>query len=151
MNKSLLVLFMAIAVGTTGCVRSLSGDTYSREEAQRSMSFREGTVTAVRKVRLEGTKSPVGAGAGAVVGGVAGSGIGSGRGAVVGTVLGAVVGGLAGAATEEVVTRDDAWELTIQMDRGESVVVVQEAGKDVFAAGERVRVVQNGSKTRVTH
>lgn len=151
MKKPLIMLCLAIAVSTTGCVRSLSGDTYSREEAQRAMSFREGTISAVRKVKLEGTQSGVGTGAGAVIGGVAGSGVGSGRGAIVGAVVGAVVGGIAGAATEQVYTRDDAWELTIKMDRGDSIVVVQQIGNDVFAAGEHVRVLQQGGKTRVTH
>lgn len=151
MNRPLSVLCIAVVLGATGCARSLSGDTYSREEAQRAMSFREGTIIAVRMVKLEGTNSSVGTGAGAVAGGVAGSGIGGGRGAVVGAVLGAVVGGIAGAAAEEVYTRDDAWEITLRLDRGDSMVVVQAVGNDVFKPGERIRVLQSGGRTRVTH
>lgn len=146
-----VLLAMAIAFNTTACVRSRAGDTYSREEAQRTMTFREGVLIDVRKVKLEGTQSPVGMGAGAAVGGIAGSGVGSGRGAAVGAVVGAVVGGIIGAASEEAYTRSEAWELTIQPDQGAPVVVVQEIGSDVFAKGEHVRILQSGGRTRISH
>lgn len=152
MKSPLLILCLAgITLVSTGCASSLSGDTYSRSEAQRAISFREGTLVDVRKVRLEGTKSNIGTAAGAVVGGAAGSGVGQGRGAIVGAVLGAVVGGVAGAAAEEGLTREDAWELTVRMNSGESIVVVQEIGKnEKFVPGERVRVLQSAGKTRVS-
>lgn len=142
------LLFSLLALG--GCASSLSGDTYSRAEAQRPISFRTATIVGVRKVRLEGTDSNIGLGAGAVIGGVAGSGVGSGRGAIVGAVVGAVVGGVAGAAAEEGITRADAWELTLRMSNGENMVVVQEIGKtDHFAVGDEVRVMQSNGKSRV--
>ncbi|HEX5125111.1 MAG TPA: glycine zipper 2TM domain-containing protein [Rhodocyclaceae bacterium] len=149
MNKSLIVMLMTALVGA-GCVSSQSGDTYSRDEAMRTQTFREGQLIGVKKVRIEGTKSPVGLGAGAVVGGVAGSTVGEGKGALIGAVVGAVAGGLAGAAAEEGLTREDAYELTIKLDNGENFVVVQAIGKDTFAVGDRVRVLQGGGKTRVT-
>lgn len=143
---SLLVSLLAMG----GCAHSLSGDSYSREEAQRPISFRDATIIGVRKVRLQGTDSNIGLGTGAVIGGVAGSGIGSGRGAIVSAVVGAVVGGVAGAAAEEGITRADAWELTLRMTNGENMVVVQEIGKeDKFAVGDAVRVMQSNGKTRV--
>lgn len=152
MKTPLIILCLAgITLLSTGCASSLSGDTYSRTEAQRPISFREGTLLEVRKVRLEGTKTNIGTGTGAILGGVAGSGVGQGRGAIVGAVLGAVVGGVAGAATEEGLTREDAWELTVRLNSGESIVVVQEIGKNEhFAAGERVRVLNSSGKTRVS-
>ncbi len=147
----ILVTLLAATLLSAGCASSLSGDTYSRAEAQRPISFREGQLIQVRKVRLEGTKSNIGTGAGAVLGGVAGSGVGQGRGAIVGAVLGAVVGGVAGAATEEGMTREDAWELTVRLNNGESLVVVQEVGQyDRYVAGERVRVLTSNGKTRVS-
>lgn len=150
-NPLIILCLSAIAVLGTGCASSLTGDTYSRSEARRAISVREGVLVQVRKVRLEGTKSNVGTGAGAILGGVAGSGVGQGRGAVVGAVLGAVVGGVAGAATEEGFTRQDAWELVVQLRNGESLVVVQEVGQyDRFVPGERVRLLTDGGKTRVS-
>ena len=149
-NLLLIVCLLGATVISAGCTRSLAGDSYSREEAQRQISFREGTVLEVRKVRLQGTNSNIGTIGGAAVGGVAGSGIGQGRGAIVGAVVGAVVGGIAGSAAEEGFTREDAWELTISMNSGESMVIVQEIGKDKFAPGDKVRVLQSNGKTRVS-
>lgn len=152
MQKLLIAISLtSLTLLGSGCASSLSGDTYSRSEAQRPISFREGTILEVRKVRLEGTDSKVGVVTGAVVGGAAGSGVGQGRGAIVAGVLGAVVGGIAGAAAEEGLTREDAWEITVRMSSGEAIVVVQEIGKaDKFAVGDRVRVLTSSGKTRVS-
>lgn len=147
-KTSLVVGLLALAT-LAGCASSLSGDTYSRDEALRTMTYLDGTITAVRKVRLEGTKSYVGTGAGAVIGGIAGSGLGEGKGSQVAAVAGAVLGGLAGSAAEEGITRQDAWEITLKMDNGENRIVVQEAGNDNFVLGQHVRLVQGNGKTRV--
>lgn len=141
----------ALSVITTGCATGQSGDTYSRDEARRVMTFQEGTLQAVRQVKLEGTKSGVGTVAGAVAGGVGASGIGQGRGSAVAAVVGAVVGGVVGAAAEEGITREAAWELTVKLDNGKSLVIVQAKGDDQFTPDERVRVLQSGDTTRVTH
>ena len=102
MIKNLLVAAMiGISVFTLGgCVTSKKGDVYSREDARTPQVVRMGTVESLRPVQLEGTKTPIGAGAGAVVGGIAGSTVGGGRGSAVAAVIGAVAGGLLGAATE---------------------------------------------------
>jgi outer membrane lipoprotein SlyB len=109
-----------------------------------------GVVESVRSVKLEGTKSPVGTVAGAAVGGVAGGSIGHGSGSVIGAVIGAVAGGLAGSAIEEGVTRKDALEITVKLDGGGLVAIVQEADEQ-FRAGDRVRLIENGETTRVSH
>ncbi|MBL8506337.1 MAG: glycine zipper 2TM domain-containing protein, partial [Methylobacillus glycogenes] len=100
--------------------------------------------------KLEGTKTPIGGGAGAVVGGIAGSSVGGGKGQAIATVLGALVGGLAGAAAEEGVTRKDGLEITVKLENGTMLAIVQEA--DVaFSPGDKVRLVESGGTTRVTH
>jgi outer membrane lipoprotein SlyB len=109
-----------------------------------------GVVESVRQVRIEGTKTPIGSGAGAVVGGVAGSNVGGGSGRAVGAILGAVGGGLAGAAVEEGVTRRAGLEITVRLDSGRIIAVTQEAD-EAFAIGERVRVLTGGGVTRVSH
>jgi outer membrane lipoprotein SlyB len=65
-------------------------------------------------------------------------------------VVGAVVGGLAGAAAEEGLTRKDGLEITVKLDNGSMIAVVQEADEQ-FHPGERVRLVESGGTTRVTH
>jgi outer membrane lipoprotein SlyB len=101
-------------------------------------------------VKLEGTKSPVGTIAGGAVGGIAGSSIGGGRGSAIAAVIGAVAGGLAGSAVEEGVTRKDALEITVKLDGGSLIAIVQEAD-EVFKAGDKVRLIENGSTSRVSH
>lgn len=133
-----------------GCVSSNSGSVYSRDEAKRVQTIKTGTVESVRSVKLEGTKSPVGTIAGGAVGGIAGSSIGHGNGSTIGAVIGAVAGGLAGSALEEVATRKDALEITIKLDGGGLIAIVQEADEP-FKAGDRVRIVENGGTSRVTH
>jgi len=132
------------------CATSNSGSVYSRDEARKVQTIKTGVVESVRTVKLEGTKSPVGTVAGGAIGGIAGSSMGSGRGSAIGAVIGAVAGGLAGSALEEVATRKDAYEITVKLDGGGLVAIVQEA--DVaFNAGDRVRIVENGGVSRVTH
>ncbi|MDR5170513.1 glycine zipper 2TM domain-containing protein [Methylobacillus pratensis] len=133
-----------------GCMSSNSGDVYSRDEARKTQTVRLGVVESVRNVRLEGTKTPIGGGAGAVVGGIAGSSVGGGRGQAIATVLGALVGGLAGAAAEEGVTRKDGLEITVKLESGNLIAVVQEADVQ-FNPGDKVRLVESGGVTRVTH
>src|SRR5690554_7193417 len=71
---------LGVALVLGGCASGLTGDTYSRDEARAPQTVRMGTVESVRLVQIEGTKTNIGTGAGAVVGGVAGSSIGGGRG-----------------------------------------------------------------------
>jgi len=132
------------------CASSNSGSVYSREDARKAQTVRTGVVESLRQVKLEGTKSPIGTVAGAAVGGVAGSSIGQGKGSTIGAVLGAVVGGLAGSAGEEMLTRKDALEITVKLDGGGLTAVVQEAD-ELFKPGDKVRLIESGGNTRVSH
>lgn len=146
----LVVLASACTLVLAGCAASQSGSAYSRAQARQTMEVEMGVVESVRQVQIEGTKTPIGAGAGAVVGGVAGSNIGGGKGSTVGAILGAVGGGLAGAAIEEGVTRKPGLEITVRLDSGRILAVTQEADES-FAPGERVRILTGGGVTRVSH
>ena len=75
MYKNILIaaLISSTALTLGGCASSLKGDVYSREDARTPQVVRMGTIESLRPVQLEGTKTPIGAGAGAVVGGIAGS------------------------------------------------------------------------------
>ena len=148
MNKIFLLLGMAIAIG--GCASSKSGDTYTRDEARRVQNVQVGTVEGSRPIKIEGTKTAIGAGAGTVVGAIAGSSAGQGKGSSIGSVLGAVAGGMAGAAAEEGLTRTDGMEVTIRLENGRIISVVQ-AGTEQFQPGDRVRILEIGGETRVTH
>ena len=148
-RKLALVGALVAAIGLGGCASGLGGGTYERGEARRTMVVQYGTVEAVRAVKLEGTKTPVGPLAGAAVGGIAGSGVGGGRGQAVATVIGAVAGGLAGAAVEEGATRQQGVEVTVRLDNGQVLAVVQEDSGEGFRPGDRVRLVRDAGTTRV--
>lgn len=143
---SLIVITALLAA----CASSNSGSVYKRDDARKVQTVKTGVVESVRQVKLEGTKSPVGTVAGGAIGGIAGSSIGGGRGSAIAAVIGAVAGGLAGSAAEEVVTRKDGIEITVKLDGGGLIAIVQEAD-EAFSPGEKVRIVENGETSRVSH
>lgn len=132
------------------CASSNSGGAYTRSQTRQVQTVTMGVVESVRLVRIEGTGSGVGTATGAVVGGVAGSTLGGGKGKVLTTVIGAVAGGLAGSAAEEGLTRTDGLEVTVKLDSGSMLAITQEADEQ-FHAGDRVRVLEGGGVTRVSH
>jgi len=149
MNRTTLVAVVALSATLAGCASSKSGDVYSREEALREQSVRLATVESVRPVRIQGTRSGIGAAAGGVVGGVAGTGVGHGKGSTIAGVLGAVGGGIAGQAIEEGTTRRGGVEITVRLQNGELRAIVQEE-TDKFIPGQRVRLLTSNGVTRVS-
>jgi outer membrane lipoprotein SlyB len=152
MNKLTIAAALACSLALTGCVNSLSGNTYSRSEARQVQQVQYGIVQSATPVVIEGTNTIVGAGTGAVVGGVVGSNVGGGKGKTLATVLGAVAGGLAGKSAEEALTQTQGQEVTVRLDSGNIISVVQEvADGPVFRAGDRVRVLNGSGGARVTY
>lgn len=153
MRKGILfAVFFAASTLITGCASNLGGDVYSRSEARQVQTVRMGTIESLRPVRIEGTKTPIGAGAGAAIGGIAGSSIGGGRGSTVAAVIGAVAGGLAGAAAEEGLTRTQGVEITVREDDGVIRAYVQQVNPNqIFRVGERVRIMTVNGTSRVAH
>lgn len=144
------ILLIASLAALTGCASGVGGKDYSRSQTRSVQEVQMGIVESVREVNIEGTKTPIGAGAGAVVGGVAGSTVGGGKGSAVGAAIGAVLGGLGGAAAEEGLTRQKGVEITVKLDSGKLLAITQ-AADEVFQIGDRVRVLSGGGATRVSH
>ena len=150
--ESMRIVLAAAALATvvTGCAApGLGSGSYSREQARREQTVRMGHVESIREVKLEGTRTGVGAGAGAVAGGIAGSSIGSGRGAALGALGGAVIGGLAGQVAEQGITGKRGVEVTVKLDNGQMLAITQEADEQ-FRPGDRVRILSDGATSRVT-
>lgn len=150
MKYANLLLVLGLSLVMAACASSKAGDVYSRDDVRQVQNVQMGVVEDARPARIEGTQSSIGAGAGTLAGGIAGSSAGHGKGSAIGAVVGAVIGGVAGAAMEEGVTREDGVEITIRLDSGRLISVVQ-GGKADFKPGDRVRVLQNGGETRVEH
>lgn len=152
MKNSLLLLLLLLATGLAGCASTLSGESYSRSEARTVQQVEYGVIEQLRPVKIEGTKTPIGSGAGAIVGGIAGSSVGGDTASRVMAVIGAVAGGIAGAAIEEGVTRTQGVEITVKMEDGRTIAIVQALSpNERFSVGDRVRVIYSGRNTRVAH
>lgn len=68
------------------------------------------------------------------------------------TKFGAPAGELAGAAIEEGVTRTRGVEITVKMNTGRNLAIVQTLSpNERFNAGDRVRVISSGQSARVAH
>lgn len=152
MNRSILtaISISLLTLGLTGCVSGLQGSTYSRSEARQVQEVEFGTVLSTNPVVIEGKQSGAGQLPGAIIGGVAGSSVGEGKGQQIFTILGAVGGAVVGSMIEEQATRTQGLELTIKMDSGKTLSIVQEVDNvNVFREGQRVRVLTQGALARV--
>jgi outer membrane lipoprotein SlyB len=52
---ALVTVFTALALILGGCASSLTGDSYSRDEARAVQTVRMGTIESLRPVKIEGT------------------------------------------------------------------------------------------------
>ncbi len=143
------LIYLSVAV-LSGCAAGLSGSDYSRDQARQEQSVRTGVVESVREVKIEGTRSPIGAAAGGLAGGIGASMAGDGRLGAIFAVLGALVGGLLGQSAEQAVTSRTGREITVKLDNG-SMVSVTQAVDEEFKPGERVRILGGGGVSRVSH
>ena len=132
-----------------GCATS-SPDVIQRGDAQRLSTVVDAVVLSVRTVTVEGSQSGAGAVAGGAVGGIAGSGVGGGqRDAQIAGILGAVAGAVAGNVIERAATREEAYEILVQLKNGDRRAIVQAKGAEVFQAGEAVLLITTSGKVRV--
>lgn len=149
MKRSVL-LIIPLCLFLVACSSNPSATTYSRDQTLAVQQVQFGTVLAVQNVNIEGSKSGVGTVAGGVIGGVAGSGVGHGRGSAVAAVVGAVAGGLIGDKVENAATKKAGLELTVQLDNGNVISVVQQA-EETFMVGDQVRLLTRHGVARVSH
>ncbi|MBA4501230.1 outer membrane lipoprotein [Marinobacterium marinum] len=154
MNKTIAVIALSTVTLLGGCAQQgLTGNTYSRDQVGKAQSVQYGIVESVTPVRIEGrTDGVVGSGTGAVVGGIAGSHIGGGTGRTLATVVGAVAGGVAGQHIEKSATERQGQEITIRLDDGGVLSVVQEVENGrFFQPGDRIRVLGQGRSRKVSY
>lgn len=145
-----LILLIILCLLATGCA-SRGGSDYSNAQERKTMTVKHGTVNGVRTVTTSNSSTGVGAIAGGLMGGVLGRYIGGGSGRTVGAVGGALGGAAAGAGAEKSMRDHDALELTILLDNGQEIVIVQDPD-EIFTAGDRVRVLTSSDGTsRVQH
>ncbi|HMP73530.1 MAG TPA: hypothetical protein PKE55_09745 [Kiritimatiellia bacterium] len=134
---------VAMAASTlAGCATSpTSANTVRRGETGMAHTFDRGEVIYVREVTIEGETQGLGALAGGVMGLAVGNLVGGGRGRDLSRVTGTMAGAAAGTAIEQSVTTVAGVEVTILLESGEVIVVIQ-AADEVFKPGDYVRVIR---------
>lgn len=146
MSQSRTLGAIALALTLAGCaLPSLSPDVYGRSDAGRIHNQRLGEVVMLRSVPISGRSGVIGTYGGGYIGAAVGGTVGDGGGENVAEAVGAVAGAVAGQKAEEVATRSQGLEITVKLDDGDTITLVQ--GADVpFEVGERVRVLISGNE-----
>ena len=147
--KNVAILLAAAALAGA-CAYPAGSRDYGGYQVMGEQSVRFGVVESVRGVRLHAGESGVGTVGGAALGGLAGSTVGGGSGQVAGAIGGAILGGIIGSNVERSANERPGVEVTVQLDNGQYISVVQEAD-EAFRPGDRVRVLSGRGTTRVTH
>lgn len=152
MDTKLLFCVPAVILFSSCAQDSLTGDTYSRNEARQTQSVSRGRITSIRPVKIEGGNQ-AGTLVGGLAGGLLGSNIGHGRSAhTAGAVGGALVGGALGSHAEQAMSSRNGLEIIVRLDQGGSIAVVQEVSRrEQWNVGDRVRVLNSGGRTRVSY
>ena len=149
MNKHVLTIAIAMSIISSCSTSSMRPDIVDRSTAQKAQSVVFGVIEDVTKVTIEGDRE-LGSVAGGVIGGAVGRSnsdeeIESGVGAILGTLIGSKVGAEIGSS----VTKIDGVELLILKDSGRYISIIQEAADFNFQAGQAVKIVMSGGKSRV--
>jgi outer membrane lipoprotein SlyB len=147
--KTLIGLACA-ALLAGGCAYNAGSRDYRAYETRGEQSVRFGVVETVREVNIDARETGVGSAGGAALGMVAGSNVGGGSGQIAGAIGGAILGGIIGQNIERNANERRGLEVTVLLDSGKYIAVVQQADED-FRAGDRVRILSGRGATRVTH
>jgi outer membrane lipoprotein SlyB len=135
----------------TGCTLPSNSPMVKQTEVGVAAELSQGRVISVEEVTIEGDKTAVGVMGGASIGGATGVAAGgSGTEAIIASAVGAAAGAVVGQTVEERVTRKPGQRITIIMDDGRVIEVVQEATNGVFREGDRVNVAVGQGNTRVS-
>jgi outer membrane lipoprotein SlyB len=146
-----LVAALAAIVLLAGCAPPPRGDVYQRGQALRAQSVEMGVIEGLRPVQIAGQQTGVGTVGGAALGGIAGSTVGGGsRANAAGAIAGAIIGGVIGNAVEQGATQRPGVEVTVRLDSGRMLAVVQDDVGEQLRPGDRVRVLSDGYTTRVS-
>ena len=149
MKNNILTIVIAICIISSCSTSSLRPDIVDRSTAQKAQSVVFGVIEDVTKVTIEGDRE-LGALAGGVIGGAVGKSnsdeeIESGVGGILGSLIGSKVGAEIGSS----VTKMEGVELLILKDSGRYISIIQEAADFNFQAGQAVKIVMSGGKSRV--
>jgi len=145
MKLSKLISTLVLSILITACAST--ADSYHHGDKS---TFKTATVQSVRSVDLEGHSSVLGSLTGSILGSIAGASISNSRMSGLNSFIGGVLGSFAGMAAERAVTSEDGIEITVKLDEGDIIAIVQD-DETQFSPGDKVKVIDGHDGTRVTH
>ena len=146
--KKLMIVAMVAAL--SACATS-SPDVVRYRDTQQMAVIQDATILSVRPVTVDGSQSGAGVVAGGMIGSVAGGGVGGNwRDRQAGSVVGLIAGAVIGNAIERNATRQEAYEILVQLRNGERRSVIQARGEESLNPGDAVILTTAGGRTRVS-
>lgn len=148
------VVLMLSLVAMSGCTSpNPYGNAYNSSDVQTVQQVYYGTVVKTEPVTIDASTktNTIGTIAGAAIGGILGSEIGHGDGSALGAIGGTLLGGYVGSEAASDLGKRNGVNLTIRLDDGRLISIVQAANPDMmFQPGEPVQVNVIGNTARVT-
>ena len=140
-------LISLLFLGTACSMADYKPESITKYQAGEIETVLLGKIIQLESVVLEGDRD-LGAAAGAAVGGDLGSD--NDKAPLAAGVIGALIGSAVGAEIGAKVNEKRAVELTIELDNGKIISIVQEVSdKYSFFEGQRVKVVKSNYRSRV--
>ena len=136
------LIILAVVI-LAGCTNRYNPNVYSGDQAMQADTIKYGTITRINAVTIKDDNTGIGLLGGGLAGGLLGSQIGGGSGRVLGAVGGAALGAAAGAVAEDELQKTNGVQITVKLDSGQSVSIVQAAEGSNYSVGQRVRVVSS--------
>ncbi|CAE6897316.1 glycine zipper 2TM domain-containing protein [Vibrio sp. B1FLJ16] len=147
-------MLLAVSVITLGGCTSPNpyGDAYGSADTRKVQQVYYGTVVKAEPVTIDASTqaNAIGTVAGAAIGGILGSGVGGGSGSDIAAIGGGLLGGYLGSKTAEETAKRNGVNLTIKLEDGKMIAIVQEANPNmIFQPGQAVQINMYGSEARV--
>ena len=150
-SKSMLIVSSFIILG--GCSSpNPYGDAYGSADTRTIQEVYYGTVIKAEPVTIDASDQTnmIGTIAGAAIGGLLGSKVGGGTGSDIAAIGGGLLGGYAGSEAAGAAGKRNGVNLTIQLEDGQTIAIVQEANPNmIFQPGQAVQVNVEGNTARV--
>lgn len=146
MNKFISVViginFLVLAgCSTNAPVTSNKPGSVTKEQV---VTVKKGTVTSIKNVAIQGKTSNAGRTVGSVTGSIIGSAV------PYGGILGSLIGGAVGGETEKAASKKAGYEISLELEGGDKVVVTQLA-ETKFKTGDKVQLIMQNNVARVAH
>lgn len=148
--KGIKIALASISViALSGCATGqYNPNVYQGSQANIIGGYQSGVVTAVRDVAIQDDPTGFGAVSGALIGGLIGSQVGGGSGQYIGAAIGTTAGGVFGNSVENNTARTNAQEITVQLNNGSNLVIVQGNTQNI-SKGQRVKLMSNNGNYRI--